>query len=79
MAEVLVEIADLPARFAEMLQRVATGDVVLITENQVPRARLVATQPNGGKRRIPELHPGNFKPSPDFDEPLPEEFWLGGA
>ena len=75
MAKVLIEIADLPARFAEMLQRVAAGEEVVITENQVPRAKLVAAA--NGQHRIPELHPGNFQPSPDFDDPLPDEFWLG--
>ena len=51
---------------------------VVVTESQVPRAKLVAAGPNGG-RRIPELHPGNFQPSPDFDKPLPDEFWLGNS
>lgn len=29
--------------------------------------------------RIPELHAGAIQTSDDFDEPLPEEFWIGNA
>ena len=27
--------------------------------------------------RIPNLHPGAMIMAPDFDDPLPDEFWLG--
>jgi len=27
--------------------------------------------------RVGNLHPNNFQPSNDFDDPLPDEFWLG--
>ncbi len=27
--------------------------------------------------RVPNLHPGAFEMADDFDEPLPDEFWLG--
>ncbi len=29
------------------------------------------------KERIAELHPGAMQMAPDFDDPLPDEFWLG--
>jgi len=29
------------------------------------------------KPRRPDLHPGAFQPSEDFDAPLPDEFWVG--
>ena len=29
------------------------------------------------KAPIAGLHPGAMEMSPDFDEPLPDEFWLG--
>lgn len=28
--------------------------------------------------RIPDLHPGAITTTPDFGEPLPDSFWLGG-
>lgn len=30
-------------------------------------------------QRVGNLHPGNFRPSDDFDAPLPDEFWFGEA
>ena len=27
--------------------------------------------------RIPGLHPGAFQMAPDFDAPLPDDFWTG--
>lgn len=30
-------------------------------------------------QRVGNLHPGNFQMSDDFDDPLPDEFWLGEA
>jgi len=29
------------------------------------------------KPRVLGLHPGAFQPADDFDDPLPDEFWLG--
>jgi hypothetical protein len=29
------------------------------------------------KKRTPGLHPGAFVMSDDFDDPLPDSFWLG--
>ena len=29
------------------------------------------------KQRVPDLHQGKIWMSDDFDEPLPDEFWLG--
>ena len=40
----------------------------------------VAQYANGDRqeaRRVGNLHPGNFQMSDDFDDPLPDEFWLG--
>src|SRR5262245_25069061 len=47
MSKVLIEITDLPARFAEMVRKAEAGEEVVITENQVPRAKLVAAPPAG--------------------------------
>jgi hypothetical protein len=34
---------------------------------------------SAAKERIPGLHPGAFVVSDDFDDPLPDSFWLGEA
>lgn len=44
-----------------------------IQDNESP-----ATDENEyGFQRVGNLHRGNFQISDDFDEPLPDEFWLG--
>ena len=35
------------------------------------------SQPAAQKPRIAGLHAGAWTVSPDFDAPLPDEFWLG--
>lgn len=45
------------------------------------KAHIGETRPTNGHakttKRVGNLHPGNFRPSADFDAPLPDEFWLG--
>jgi antitoxin (DNA-binding transcriptional repressor) of toxin-antitoxin stability system len=75
MPTVTVEVRELPARFGEVLSLAATGTEVIVTEDQVPRARLVPLAPE--RTRTPGLHPGAIQTSEDFDAPLPDEFWMG--
>lgn len=35
------------------------------------------SEPQSSKQRQPDLHPAAFLVSDDFDEPLPDSFWLG--
>ena len=35
------------------------------------------TEDKPKKPRKLDLHPGAFQPTDDFDDPLPDEFWLG--
>lgn len=41
-------------------------------------AQLEAEKPaDPPKQRILGMHPGAIETTPDFDDPLPDEFWLG--
>ena len=83
----LVEGADVLERLASLLALAESDVDVVIAEGGVPRARLVAIPPNepppeapkpAAKRpRIPGLGIGSMWVSDDFDQPLPDEFWLG--
>jgi hypothetical protein len=49
----------------------------------LPPGSVNATEASGaevagsaGKRRIANLHRGEPLPTPDFDDPLPDDFWL---
>lgn len=57
-----------------LLSLVAKGTEVVLTEGDTPLARLV---PIGN--RVAGLHAGVIWTSEDFDEPLPEEFWIGNT
>ena len=69
-----VELSDLGTRFAEVLALAESGADVVLTEQQIPRARLV---PLGPSLRIAGLHVGAIQTTDDFDEPLPDAFGTG--
>jgi antitoxin (DNA-binding transcriptional repressor) of toxin-antitoxin stability system len=70
-----VERTEAQGRLHELLARVAEGTEVILTDRDQPFAR-ISPIPSPAAPRIPDLHPGAFQPSDDFDAPLPDEFWL---
>lgn len=69
-----IEIRNLPEQLGEALEVIAGGGEVILTDGAVPRARLVPLQPT---QRTAGLHPGAMTAAPDFDAPLPDDFWAG--
>lgn len=62
----------------DLLAQVLRGNEVIITEHGKPVARLVPVPVAAAKKkRIAGLNRGTIWTSEDFDEPLPDEFWLG--
>lgn len=64
---------------AQYLDFAAHGNVVMITEAQ-QQLRLTAASQTAQPRtepRKPGLNAGKGTMAPDFDDPLPDEFWLG--
>jgi prevent-host-death family protein len=75
-----VDIHDLPARLDEILALAQAGQEIVLVANGTPRAKLLPvdqSQPAPAGKRIPGLRPGAITLSPDFDDPLPDEFWVG--
>ena len=70
-----IEVRDLPERFQEMLNLASAGGEVILTDGDVPKARLVPC--NRPAPRVAGLNAGKFWMAPDFDDPLPDEFWFG--
>jgi prevent-host-death family protein len=71
-----IDIDEAKSQFADLIAIASEGGEVIITQNGKPVARLVpATQ--SGKKRIAGLNRGSIWTSEDFDEPLPDEFWMG--
>jgi antitoxin (DNA-binding transcriptional repressor) of toxin-antitoxin stability system len=72
-----VDVNDLPTRFAELLAKATAGDEVVVTAEGKPLAWLNPIPQPGGPR-VPGFAKGAFLGmAPDFDAPLPDEFWLG--
>ena len=63
-------------QLAELLAIVERGSEIVIAQNGKPVARLAAIA-SKKKKRIAGLNRGTIWTSEDFDEPLPDEFWLG--
>ena len=70
-----VKTEDVPLQ--KLLELIASGLDVVLTEGKSPVARVVAISPKVNTERILGLHTGKMWISPDFDNPLPDEFWLG--
>lgn len=65
-----VDLNEAQAHFKELVQRVASGLHVVLSEDQKPIAHIL---PASG--RVPGLHSGSIWASDDFDAPLSDEFW----
>ncbi len=61
----------------DLLAEALAGNEVIITEHGMPVARLVPVVAHSRKKRVAGLNRGTISTSEDFNEPLPDEFWLG--
>lgn len=73
----IVNIHDAKTHLSELLAQALAGDEVIIAKANKPLIRLVPLEPPK-KKRVFGLHKGEvLYISDDFDEPFPDEFWLG--
>jgi antitoxin (DNA-binding transcriptional repressor) of toxin-antitoxin stability system len=76
-----IDVREMQPNLDELLSLVGDGTEVILTDGEVPLARLIPlhTPPanDAARPRIPGLHAGAIWTSDDFDEPLPDEFWTG--
>lgn len=74
-----VNIHDAKTRLSALIAAVEAGEEVIISRANKPVARLVAVECKPARRQF-GLHKGHaLYVSEDFDEPLPDEFWLGNG
>lgn len=71
-----VSVAEAQDKLPDLLAQALAGNEVIITEHGTPVARLVPVVSHS-KKRVAGLNRGTISTSEDFDEPLPDEFWLG--
>jgi antitoxin (DNA-binding transcriptional repressor) of toxin-antitoxin stability system len=70
-----IDIQELPTRLEEALALTSAGGEVILLDGSTPRARLVPLTPT--TQRTAGLHSGALQAAPDFDAPLPDDFWAG--
>jgi len=72
-----VTVAEAQNKLQDLLAQALAGNEVIITEHGTPVARLVPVEAPSLKKRVAGLNRGTISTSEDFDQPLPDEFWLG--
>jgi len=73
----IVSINEAQSQLQGLLALTRSGGEVIIEENGQPLARLVPIEKFEPKQRILGLREGQVWTSDDFDEELPDSFWLG--
>jgi prevent-host-death family protein len=73
-----VSVDEAQEKLQDLLAQALAGNEVIITEHGKPVARLVPVPvAAANKKRVAGLNRGAIWTSEDFDQPLPDEFWLG--
>ena len=72
-----VSVDEAQDKLPDLLAQALAGNEVIITEHGTPVARLVPVVARSKKKRIAGLNRGSIATREDFDEPLPDDFWLG--
>jgi prevent-host-death family protein len=68
-----ITIEEAQAKLKEVIDKLAPGEELIITDNQQPVARLIANRSSGKPRPAPGLGKGSILyMAPDFDEPMDE-------
>jgi antitoxin (DNA-binding transcriptional repressor) of toxin-antitoxin stability system len=70
-----IDLGDTQADLRELISLVLEGTEIILIKDNTPLARLVPIEAK--TVRQVGLHAGAIQMSDDFDEPLPEEFWVG--
>jgi len=76
MPATTIDVHEAQTQLLQLLTLALKGGDVVIAKDNVPLVRLVPIEPQR-ERRIASLHKGAMQMSADFDDPLPDEFWLG--
>ena len=77
MSPKIVTVEEAEGRLRELIDLAEQGEEVVIAYEDQPKVKLVPIRPTSHKRVFGQ-HRGQIRMRPDFDEPLPESFWLSG-
>ena len=72
----IIALDDAVLRLPELVTRAAEGEQIVIARDEHPLAKLIPFGEVEGDRTFGQAR-GRVHISEDFDEPLPDDFWLG--
>ena len=78
MAPRIVTVEEAGTRLRELIGLAEQGEEVVIAYEDQPKVKLVPIR-RAPQKRVFGQHRGKIWMRPDFDEPLPESFWLSGT
>ena len=78
MSPTIVPVEEAGARLLELIGLAEQGEEVVIAYEDQPKVKLVPIRPVP-QRRVFGQHRGKIRMRSDFDEPLPESFWVNGT
>lgn len=68
-----VNVAQAKSQLPELIERAASGEVIVLARAGKPRAKIVALDADDVTLRKPGKGKGRFRMKKDFDQPLPED------
>lgn len=71
-----IDISTTNLNLEKLVSEMAHGVEIIFVDGNTPVARLMPVGETQSGRK-PDLSKGAILTSDDFDEPLPDEFWLG--
>ncbi len=78
MSTKIVTVQEAEGHLLELISLVEQGEEVVITQDDLPKVKLVPIVKLPQKRMFGQ-HRGQVWMSADFDDPLPDDFWLSGS
>jgi prevent-host-death family protein len=78
MSTKTVDVDEVQQHLPDLLSLARQGNDIIIVEGNTPIARLVPID-MPSKPRVAGLNQGAMRMRDDFNEPLPDSFWMGAA
>ena len=76
MNSTTIDVNEAQTQLLQLLTLALKGFDVVIAKDDIPLVRLVPV-PSQRQSRVANLHEGAMRMRADFNDPLPDEFWLG--
>lgn len=73
-----VTVQEAKTQLTELIQLAEQGEEIVIAQDDQPRVKLIPVAPKQMGKRVFSEYRGKIRMSEDFDDPLPNDFWLGG-